>query len=196
MSSSFEDLFRRAVLAPLQGACLGSAIRSNVPRTPDLGHVYLIERVLGLAAGDDEDLNAMAKTYAIGTSTRIVNRFFRWLTQAGLGASYRHILTVRGRRSGQLRSTPVDVMAYGGSRWLVAGYGAANWVANARAAGEVTLSRGGRSEVLTVQEASPSESVPVQRKYMREVLVTRRYFDAHPDDPDDTIAAELPRHPY
>ena len=137
----------------------------------------------------------MARTYAIGTSTRFVNRIFRWMTQAGWGASYRHILTVRGRRSGQLRSTPVDVMSHEGSRWLVAGYGPANWVANARAAGELTLSRGGRSEVLTVQDALPSESVPVLRKYMREVRVTRRYFDAHPDDPDDAIAAELPRHP-
>jgi deazaflavin-dependent oxidoreductase (nitroreductase family) len=137
----------------------------------------------------------MARTYAIGTSTRFVNRMFRWMTQAGWGASYRHILTVRGRKSGQLRSTPVDVMSHEGSRWLVAGYGPANWVANARAAGEVTLSRGGRSELLTVQDALPSESVPVLRKYMSEVRVTRRYFDAHPDDPDDAIAAELPRHP-
>ena len=86
-------------------------------------------------------------------------------------------------------------MSHEGSRWLVAGYGPANWVANARAAGEVTLSRGGRSESLMVQDASPSEAVPVLRKYMREVRVTRRYFDAHPDDPDDAIAAELPRHP-
>ena len=137
----------------------------------------------------------MAKSYAIGTSTRIVNRIFRWMTQVGLGASYRQILTVRGRKSGQLRSTPVDVMTYAESRWLVAGYGPANWVANARAAGEVTLSRGGHSEVLAVQDASPSESVPVLRKYMREVRVTRRYFDARPDDPDEAIAAELRRHP-
>jgi deazaflavin-dependent oxidoreductase (nitroreductase family) len=137
----------------------------------------------------------MAKTYTVGTSTRFVNRIFRWMTQIGLGASYRHILTVRGRKSGQLRSTPVDVMSLEGSRWLVAGYGPANWVANARAAGEVTLSRGGRAEVLAVQDVSPSESVPVLREYMREVQVTRRYFDAHPDDPDDAITAELSRHP-
>ena len=86
-------------------------------------------------------------------------------------------------------------MTHKESRWLVAGYGPANWVANARAAGEVTLSRGGRSEMLAVQDASPSESVPVLRKYMREVRVTRRYFDARPDDPDEAIAAELRRHP-
>src|SRR6516162_5123347 len=133
----------------------------------------------------------MARTYAIGTSTRFVNRIFQWMTQAGWGASYRHILTVPGRKSGQLRSTPVDVMSHEGSRWLVAGYGPSNWVENARAAGEVTLSRSGRAEVLGVEDASAAESVPVLRKYMREVRVTRGYFDALPDDPDDAIAAEL-----
>src|SRR6516225_1676847 len=137
----------------------------------------------------------MARTYTTGTSTRIVNRVFRWMTEAGLGASYRHILTVGGRRSGQLRSTPVDVMTHDGTRWLVAGYGPANWVSNARAAGEVTLSRGGHSEVFAVRDASQAESVPVLRQYMREVRVTRRYFDAQPDAPDDAIAAELSRHP-
>jgi hypothetical protein len=87
-------------------------------------------------------------------------------------------------------------MVHNGSRWLVAGYGPANWVENARAAGQVTLSRGGRTELLAVQDATPGESVPVLRKYMREVRVTRRYFDALPDDHDDVIAAERPRHPY
>jgi deazaflavin-dependent oxidoreductase (nitroreductase family) len=137
----------------------------------------------------------MAKTYAVSTGTRIVNWVFRRMTDAGIGARYRYVLTVRGRKSGQLRSTPVDVMDLDGSRWLVAGYGPAHWVANARAAGEVTLGRGGHDETLAVREASIEEAVPVLRRYMREVKVTRRYFDAHPDDPDEVIATELPRHP-
>jgi deazaflavin-dependent oxidoreductase (nitroreductase family) len=137
----------------------------------------------------------MAKTYAFNTGTRLVNWVFRWMTKVGVGASYRFILTVAGRKSGRLYSTPVDVMVHEGRRWLVAGYGPANWVENARAAGQVTLSRDGRTEVLAVEDASPGESVPVLRKYMREVRVTRRYFDASPDDPDDAIVAELPRHP-
>ena len=76
----------------------------------------------------------MAKHYRIGAGTRLVNWAFRQLTRLGLGARYRHILTVKGRKSGQLHSTPVDVIEHGNTRWLVAGYGPANWVLNARAA--------------------------------------------------------------
>jgi deazaflavin-dependent oxidoreductase (nitroreductase family) len=137
----------------------------------------------------------VAKTYRIGTGTRIINWTFRRLTELGMGASYRHILTVPGRKTGQLRSTPVDVIERGGRRWLVAGYGPANWVANARAAGEVTLRRGGRAEKFAVEDAGPADAIPVLRQYMRQVRVTRGYFDARPDSPDEAIAAELPRHP-
>jgi deazaflavin-dependent oxidoreductase (nitroreductase family) len=137
----------------------------------------------------------MAKSYRRGTGTRLINWVFQAMTKLGVGASYRHILTVPGRKTGQLHSTPVDVMGHNGSRWLVAGYGPANWVRNARAAGEVTLSRGGRSEQFSVHDVEPDEAVPVLREYMAEVRVTRSYFDATSDAPDDAIAAELVRHP-
>jgi hypothetical protein len=52
---------------------------------------------------------------------RPINWVFRTMTRLGLGASYRHILTVRGRKTGRQYSTPVDVMQVGGQRWLVAG---------------------------------------------------------------------------
>jgi deazaflavin-dependent oxidoreductase (nitroreductase family) len=137
----------------------------------------------------------MAKTYRKGVSTRVVNWVFRRMTDLGLGASYRHILTVNGRKTGRPHSTPVDVIECGGHRWLVAGYGPSNWVHNARAARQVKLSRGGRSEMYTVREAGPAEAVPVLRKYINDIRVTRHYFDASADSPDDAIAAELPRHP-
>ena len=68
------------------------------------------------------------------------------LTRLGLGASYRHILTVPGRKTGRLYSTPVDIIELDDQRWLVAGYGPTNWVRNVRAAGEVTLSRARQSD--------------------------------------------------
>ena len=55
------------------------------------------------------------------------------------------LLTVPGRRSGRPRSTPVTLVEEDGQRWLVAS-GPAGWVTNARAAGQVELSRGRRSE--------------------------------------------------
>ena len=136
----------------------------------------------------------MAKTYRRHLGTRLINWCFRTVTKLGLGASYRHILTVRGRKTGRLHSTPVDVIEVGGNRWLVAGYGPASWVLNTRAAGKVTLSRGGRSETYNVEEARPEEAIPVLRKYIAEIRVTRPYFDATPNSSDEEVAAERSRH--
>ncbi|HEX2266903.1 MAG TPA: nitroreductase/quinone reductase family protein [Actinomycetota bacterium] len=126
---------------------------------------------------------------------RGINGVFRLLTRLGLGAKYRHILTVRGRKSGKLYSTPVDVMESGGRRFLVAPYGVVNWVRNARAVGEVSLSRGGRTERVRVSELSPEASAPVLRQYISEVRVTRPYFDVTLDSTDQEFAAEARRHP-
>jgi deazaflavin-dependent oxidoreductase (nitroreductase family) len=136
----------------------------------------------------------MAKTYRRSVGTRLINRLFSALTRLGLGASYRHILTVPGWKSGRLYSTPVDVITVDGERWLVAGYGPANWVRNLRAAGEATLRRGRHSQRFKAEETAAPEAVPVLRRYIAEIRVTRPYFDASPESPDADIAAELPRH--
>jgi len=131
--------------------------------------------------GDVESFGAMAKTYRFSVGARLINFVFRLMTRLGLGASYRHILTVPGRKTGRLYSTPVDVIEVAGDRWLVAGYGPVSWVRNARAAGEVRLGRGGRSEKFSVVEATPEAAIPVLRAYIDEIKVTRPYFDAGPD---------------
>jgi deazaflavin-dependent oxidoreductase (nitroreductase family) len=136
----------------------------------------------------------VAKRYRLNFGARLVNAVFRLMTRLELGASYRHILTVPGRKTGRLYSTPVDVIEVGGYRWLVAGYGPVSWVRNARAAGEVTLSRGGNSARFRVEEATAPTAIPVLRAYIAQIKVTRPYFDADADSPDDAIAAELERH--
>lgn len=117
------------------------------------------------------------------------------MARLGVGASYRYVLGVRGRKTGRIHSIPVDVMELDGRQWLVAPYGISNWVRNVRVSGEVTLTRGGRTETFKTQEGGAPEAIPVLRKYMVEVPVTRPYFSAASDSPDDAIAAELPRHP-
>lgn len=136
----------------------------------------------------------MARTYKRGYTARLVNAIFTRLTLLGLGARYRHILTVRGRKSGRLYSTPVDVIEEDGSRWLVAGYGPSAWVANVRAAGQVRLRRGRRSQTLLAEPVEAPDAVPVLRRYMTQIRVTRPYFDAAPESSDEEIAMELPRH--
>jgi F420H(2)-dependent quinone reductase len=75
----------------------------------------------------------MAKTYRLTTAQRAANKVFGFLAERGLGVDYRYLLSVRGRTTGKIRSTPVDVMQDGDCRWLVAPYGAVNWVRNLRA---------------------------------------------------------------
>ncbi|MFB7709265.1 nitroreductase/quinone reductase family protein [Streptomyces sp. NPDC056105] len=143
----------------------------------------------------EEEEGHMAKSYRVGPGTRAVNRVFLTMTRLGIGKGYRHILTVNGMKSGRPYSTPVDVMSAAGERWLVAAYGVSDWVRNARVAGEVGLSRRGRSQKWRVIELGPEESVPVLRQYLREVPVTRAYFDVTPDSADEEFAAEAARHP-
>lgn len=86
-----------------------------------------------------------------------------------LGKPYRHVLTVPGRRTGTVYSTPVDVTSRDGERWSVAAYGITNWVRNARAAGQVTISRGGRAETLHGREiAAEARLHPVFRLTSRD----------------------------
>jgi hypothetical protein len=93
-----------------------------------------------------------------------------------------------------LYSVPVNVIRTDGDRWLVAPYGPVNWVRNARASGEVTLRRGRRTETVKVTEVDPT-AVPVLRTYLKQVPITRPYFDVTPDSPDEAFATEAPRHP-
>jgi deazaflavin-dependent oxidoreductase (nitroreductase family) len=137
----------------------------------------------------------MARTYRVNAANRIANRVFALMIRRGKGNPYRYLLTVVGRKSGTPRTTPVDIMRNGDERWLVAAYGVTNWVRNARAAGEVTISRGGNDETLRVVELGPEESVPVLRQYLREVPITQPYFDVRPSSSDAEIAAEADRHP-
>jgi deazaflavin-dependent oxidoreductase (nitroreductase family) len=131
----------------------------------------------------------------MNAADRLNNWLFKGLLRLGIAPKGTYLLSVRGRRSGRLYSTPVILVAQGTQRWLVAPYGAVNWVRNARAAGRVTLSRGRRSETVTVSELGPDASAPVLKAYIQRVRVARPYFDATPASPLEAFAAEAARHP-
>jgi deazaflavin-dependent oxidoreductase (nitroreductase family) len=138
----------------------------------------------------------VAKQYRLNAGQRLVNVLFTRLTERGKGAAYRHILSVPGRKTGTLHSTPVDVMTVDGTRWLVAPYGQVNWVRNVRAArGEVTLRRGSTVENLSATEISGTDAVPAIRSYLRLVPVTRRYWDVSTSSTDTELAADAVNHP-
>jgi deazaflavin-dependent oxidoreductase (nitroreductase family) len=137
----------------------------------------------------------MARTYRLTSGRRIVNALMRLLIRLGLGGKHQYLLTVRGRKSGKLYSTPVTLVENEGGRWLVAPYGEVGWVRNARAAGEVTLRRGGRSETVKIEQAPPAEVAPILREYWQRVPVTRPFFDAAADSPLADFEVEAPHHP-
>src|SRR6201995_5682210 len=79
------------------------------------------------------------------------------------------VLTVPGRKSGRERSTPVTPMNVGGQEYVVAGFPGADWVANARAAGEVTVARGRQVRRVRMVELSADDSRPLLRAFPEKV---------------------------
>ena len=73
---------------------------------------------------------------------RLFNRCFGFLVGLGFGMKHNYLLQVRGRKSGNLYSTPIDLLEMNGRRFLVAPRGRTQWVRNAEASGEVALKRG------------------------------------------------------
>jgi deazaflavin-dependent oxidoreductase (nitroreductase family) len=91
----------------------------------------------------------------------------RWLTAHGISLMGSRVLEVRGRRSGELRSVPVNLLELDGERYLVAPRGNTQWVRNARAAGTASLRLGSRTEEVALREVPVAERVPVLRVYLR-----------------------------
>jgi deazaflavin-dependent oxidoreductase (nitroreductase family) len=76
------------------------------------------------------------------------------------------LITVRGRKSGQPRTTPVALVEIDGRRWVIGTFGDTNWVRNLRAAGEATLSVGRRREDVKANELAEDERI----SFFRDVL--------------------------
>ena len=90
----------------------------------------------------------------------------RWLTARGISLYGSRVLVVRGRTSGELRSTPVNLLELDGERYLVAPRGNTQWVRNARAAGEGELHLGKRVERVQLVELPADQRLPVLRVYL------------------------------
>jgi deazaflavin-dependent oxidoreductase (nitroreductase family) len=127
---------------------------------------------------------------------RIFNRIFGFLVGLGLGFSYHHLLQVRGRKSGRLYSTPVDLLELNGKRFLVAPRGQTQWVRNAEAAGEVTLKRGSTRQRYRLQVVPDPEKPQILKAYLdqfrREV---QPYFPVTAGSPAEAFVPYLQRYP-
>lgn len=100
-----------------------------------------------------------------------MNKVMMAVQKLGIPTGPAMVLTVPGRKSGQLRSTPMTPFEFRGGLYVVAGYPGADWAANARAAGVGTLTRGRRARRVRIVELSPAEARPVLRAFPSEVPV-------------------------
>ena len=130
-------------------------------------------------------------------TTNIFNRVVALLTQLGLSVYGSRILAVRGRTSGQWRTTPVNLLTYRGERYLVAPRGVTQWVRNIRASGEGELRLGRRREPIGVVELSDGEKPEVLRAYLRRwrFEVGAFFQGVGPNASEDELRRIAPAHP-
>jgi deazaflavin-dependent oxidoreductase (nitroreductase family) len=100
-------------------------------------------------------------------SGRLFNSTVAWLTRRGFSVWGSRVLYVRGRTSGEWRSTPVNVLSYDGRRYLVAPRGHTQWVRNLRVAGAGELRVGRRVEPFTSKELADDRKPELLRAYLK-----------------------------
>jgi deazaflavin-dependent oxidoreductase (nitroreductase family) len=127
----------------------------------------------------------------------VFNRTVAVMTRLGISVWGSRVLRVRGRQSGEWRSTPVNLLTLDGTRYLVAPRGETQWVRNLRVAGTGELVLGSEAEAFKAVELPDEDKPPVLRAYLKrwkaEVGV---FFDGvSASSSDDEVARVAPQHP-
>lgn len=111
--------------------------------------------------------SATDRYLAPGWFTRnVFNRLVRWCTRRGLSLAGSRELRVVGRRSGQVRTTVINLLELDGRTYLVSPRGGTEWVRNLRVAGRGELRVGRRRQAFTPSELDDAVKVPVLRAYL------------------------------
>ena len=128
----------------------------------------------------------------------VMNRLVARLTRMGVSVWGSRVLEVRGRRSGEPRRVPVNLLELDGATYLVSARGTGEWVRNVRAAdGALDLLLRRRREPMQATELADADKVPVLRAYLaRWKAEVGVFFDGvDADSSDDEVAAIAHRHP-
>lgn len=97
----------------------------------------------------------------------VFNPAIRGLARVGVSVAGARELRVRGRKTGEWRTTPVNLLTLDGERYLMAPRGTTQWVRNLRAAGTGELRVGRRVETFRGEELDDRAKLPVLREYLR-----------------------------
>ncbi|MFI8891885.1 nitroreductase family deazaflavin-dependent oxidoreductase [Streptomyces paradoxus] len=130
-------------------------------------------------------------------TVNVFNRFVAWLTRRGVSVWGSRVLAVRGRKSGQWRTTPVNLLTLNGRQYLVAPRGHVQWTHNMRAAGGGELHLGKHVDTFTAAEVGDDDKTPILRAYLKRWKAEVGVFfnGVGPDSPDAELRRIAPDHP-
>lgn len=127
---------------------------------------------------------------------KLVNRVMGWWSAVGLPPKIQAVLEVRGRASGQSRTTPIVIATVDGESYLVSMLGpGSEWVKNVEAAGGDAVIRRGKRRAVRLIAVPPAERAPVLKEYVRIARSGGRHFPLTADAPLDEyekIAGQYP----
>ena len=112
---------------------------------------------------DNAQLPVLQKPSAAAT---LFNRFFGFLVGLGIGPRYMRLLQVRGRKTGRVYSSPVNLLQLRDKHYLVAPRGRTQWVRNSEATGEILLKRGSKQSKHRLQPVPDAEKPDILKLYL------------------------------
>jgi deazaflavin-dependent oxidoreductase (nitroreductase family) len=127
----------------------------------------------------------------------VLNPSIQLLTRLGLSVYGSRILAVRGRKSGEWRTNPVNLLEFQGKQYLVAPRGVTEWVRNIRVSGSGELRLGARRQSIRVEELADSDKPALLRHYLRKwKWEAGQFFEGvDADAPEAEIVRISPNHP-
>jgi deazaflavin-dependent oxidoreductase (nitroreductase family) len=109
---------------------------------------------------------AVSSALRVPKSVFIFNPVLKFLLAHGVPLGVNGLVTIRGRKSGQPRTTPLAILSVSGRRWVWAPWGDVDWVRNLRAAGRATITVRQQTEAVRATELDAAQRVA----FFRDVL--------------------------
>ncbi|HEY1831993.1 MAG TPA: nitroreductase/quinone reductase family protein [Acidimicrobiales bacterium] len=142
---------------------------------------------------------AQYQSHQVDWFTRnVMNKALNGLMRLGLSFKGSQVLEHRGRKSGQIYRTPVNLLTLDGVEYLVAPRGETEWVRNVRAAdGQLVLILGRRRQVRTAVEVPVGQRAAILRPYLQrwKFEIGMFFDDVTLDSSDQEFEAVGARHP-
>jgi deazaflavin-dependent oxidoreductase (nitroreductase family) len=129
-------------------------------------------------------------------TVNVFNRLVSWATRLGIRPAGAQQLAVRGRKSGEWRTNPVNPFELDGHTYLLSPRGNTQWSRNLRAVGEGELRTGRKARRFTATEVPADQRLPMLRLYMDKwAWEVKGFMGIDADAPDEELRRIAPDHP-